>query len=77
MAGHPGITGTYELLGRMYTWPKMKEYVTAYKGKEKEHKRTGKTPTVAEPDDALALDRIGSCRTITKVKGKGRYICSS
>jgi hypothetical protein len=29
-AGYPGMTGTYELASRLYTWPKMKAYVDNY-----------------------------------------------
>jgi len=78
MAGHPGITGTYELLGRMYTWPKMKDYVEAYvqgcpictKSKKKNTREQGKLqplPNPMTPWHWTSSDLIGP---LPKSKGK-------
>jgi len=57
MAGHPGITRTYDLLGRMYTWKNMRTYVEDYvhgcttcaKAKKKNTKAHGKLQPLPNP----------------------------
>ena len=57
IAGHQGITGMYKLIGRMYTWPRMKEYIEAYikgcttctKAKKKNTKEQGKMQPLPNP----------------------------
>ena len=78
MAGHPGITGTYELLGRMYTWPKMKEYVTAYvqgcsicsKAKRKNVKEQGKLQPLPNPLTPWYWTESDLVGPLPKSKGK-------
>lgn len=78
MAGHQGITGTYELLGRMYMWPKMKEYVEAYvkgcatcaKAKRRHTREQGKMqplPNLEAPWNWTESDLIGP---LPRSKGK-------
>ena len=78
IAGHPGITGTYELIGRMYTWPKMKEYVTAYvqgcsicaKAKRKNVKEQGKLQPLPNPMTPWYWTKSDLIGLLPKSKGK-------
>jgi len=76
--GHPGITGTYELLGRMYTWPKMKEYVEAYiqgcpicmKAKKKNTREQGKLQPLPNPMTPWHWTESDLIGPLPKSKGK-------
>jgi len=78
MAGHPGITGTYELLGRMYTWPKMKDYVEAYvqgcpicaKAKKKNTREQGKLQPLPNPMTPWHWTESDLIGPLPKSKGK-------
>ena len=78
IAGHPGITGTYELIGRMYTWPKMKEYVAAYiqgcsicaKAKRKNIKEQGKLQPLPNPMTPWYWTESDLIGLLPKSKGK-------
>ena len=78
IASHPGITRTYELIGRMYTWPKMKEYVTAYvqgcsicaKAKRKNVKEQGKLQPLPNPMTPWYWTESDLIGPLPKSKGK-------
>ena len=78
MAGHPGITGTYKLLGRMYTWPKMREYIEAYvrgcpicaKAKRKNTKEQGKLQPLPNPMTPWHWTESDLVGPLPKSKGK-------
>ena len=78
MAGHQGITGTYELLGRMYTWPKMKEYVEAYvkgcatcaKAKKRHTREQGKMQPLPNPETPWNWTESDLIGPLPRSKGK-------
>ena len=78
MVGHLGITRTYELLGRMYTWSKMKEYITTYvqgcsicaKAKRKNVKDQGKLQPLLNPMTPWHWTESDLIGPLPKSKGK-------
>ena len=78
MAGHQGITSTYELLGRMYTWPKMKEYVEAYvkgcttcaKAKKRHTREQGKMQPLPNPEAPWNWTESDLIGPLPRSKGK-------
>ena len=70
MAGHPGITGTYDLLRRMYTWKNMRTYMEDYvhrcttcakakKKNTKAHRKLQPLPNPMRPWHWTESDLIG------------------
>lgn len=78
IAGHQGITGTYELLGRMYTWPKMREYIETYvkgcatcaKAKKWSTKEQGKMQPLLSPETPWHWTESDIIGPLPKSKGK-------
>ena len=78
MVGHLGITRTYELLGRMYTWLKMKEYIMTYvqgcsicaKVKRKNVKDQGKLQPLLNPMTPWHWTELDLIGPLPKSKGK-------
>jgi transposase InsO family protein len=78
MAGHPGMTGTYELASRLYTWPKMKEYVDHYvrgcaicaRAKKKNIREQGKLQPLPNPMTPWHWTESDLIGPLPKSKGK-------
>ena len=75
---HPGITGTYDLLGRMYTWRNMRTYVEDYvhgcttctKAKKKNTKAHGKLQPLPNPMTPWHWTESDLVRPLPSSKGK-------
>jgi hypothetical protein len=78
IAGHPGMTGMYELASRLYTWPKMKEYVDddvhgcaiCAKAKKKNIQEQGKLQPLPNPMTPWHWTESDLIGPLPKSKGK-------